>query len=153
MINYNSGDVKRIAHALKVHQYCKLIEECEKLAENDKLILESAAILHDIGIKNCELKYNSTSGKLQEKEGPIVASELLNTLNYSKETIEKINHLISNHHSYNKIDSIHLQILIEADFLVNLEEDNSSKTVQQKVYKNIFKTKTGKSLMEKIYGL
>lgn len=153
MINYNAGDIKRITHSIKVHQYAKLIGECEDLNDETRFILESSAILHDIGIKNCEIKYNSTSGKLQEKEGPIVASEILTSLNYSKKYIEKINHHISNHHSYNNIDSLSLQILIEADFLVNLEEESSSKEVQNNVYNKIFKTKTGKELMKKIYGI
>lgn len=69
MIAYNHGDAKRISHALKVHNYAKTIAILEKVNEYDLFNLESAAILHDIGIKVCEKKYNSTEGKLQEKKG------------------------------------------------------------------------------------
>lgn len=68
MIAYNHGDAKRISHALKVHNYAKTIAILEKVNEYDLFNLESAAILHDIGIKVCEKKYNSTEGKLQEKK-------------------------------------------------------------------------------------
>ncbi len=68
MIKYNHGNAKkRISHALKVHNYAKTIAILEKVNEYDLFNLESAAILHDIGIKVCEKKYNSTEGKLQEK--------------------------------------------------------------------------------------
>ena len=80
MIKYNHGNAKRISHALKVHNYAKTIAILEKVNEYDLFNLESAAILHDIGIKVCEKKYNSTEGKLQEKEGPAVAREILENL-------------------------------------------------------------------------
>ena len=76
LIKYNHGDKKRIGHALKVHSYAKTIAILEKVNEYDLFNLESAAILHDIGIKVCEEKYNSANGKLQEKEGPAVAREI-----------------------------------------------------------------------------
>jgi uncharacterized protein len=82
MIKYNHGNAKRISHALKVHNYAKTIAILEKVNEYDLFNLESAAILHDIGIKVCEKKYNSTEGKLQEKEGPTVAREILENLDY-----------------------------------------------------------------------
>ena len=110
--------------------------------------LESAAILHAIGIKVCEEKYNSTSGKLQEKEGPIVAKKILEDLNY--ENIDRILFLIGHHHSYNDISGIDYQILIEADLIVNFKEENTPKKTIKKLYESIFKTKTGKQLCEKL---
>jgi len=35
--------------------------------------------------------------------------------------------LIGNHHTYDKIDGIDFQILVEADFLVNIYEDEINK--------------------------
>ena len=64
MIAYNHGDAKRISHALKVHNYAKTIAILEKVNEYDLFNLESAAILHDIGIK----VYRKKKGlQLQEK--------------------------------------------------------------------------------------
>lgn len=149
MIEYNRGDMKRINHALKVHQYARTIGILENIDEKDLFNLESAAILHDIGIKNCIEKYNSTGGKLQEKEGPPIASKILEKLNYKD--YERILYLISHHHSYNKINGIDYQILIEADFLVNLQEDNASKKTIENVYNKIFKTKSGKQLVKLLF--
>ena len=36
-------------------------------------------------------------------------------------------YLIAHHHTYNNIDGIDYQILVEADFLVNIMEDGLSK--------------------------
>ena len=151
MIKYNHGDKKRINHALKVHSYAKTIASLEKINEYDLFNLESAAILHDIGIKVCEEKYGSSNGKLQEKEGPAVAREILEKLNY--ENINRILFLIGHHHTYTNVLGMDYQILIEADFLVNFEEENTSKEAIKKVYENIFKTKTGKEFCREIFNI
>ena len=123
----------------------------EKVNEYDLFNLESAAILHDIGIKVCEKKYNSTEGKLQEKEGPAVAREILENLDYKN--INRILFLIGHHHTYINVSGLDYQILIEADLLVNFEEENTSKEDIKKVYENIFKTKTGKKFCREIFDI
>ena len=55
--SYFGMDTKRIHHALKVHSYCTLIATLEGLNDQDKNLLETAALLHDIGIKEAERKY------------------------------------------------------------------------------------------------
>ena len=121
------------------------------MEEDEYRALELAAILHDIGIKNAERKYNSSAGKYQEIEGPAVAEELLNEFNIKKDILERIKFLIGNHHSYNKIDKIDFQILIESDFLVNIDEDNM-KIENIKVIKNkYFRTNMGIKLIESMY--
>ena len=151
MIAYNHGDAKRISHALKVHNYAKTIAILEKVNEYDLFNLESAAILHDIGIKVCEKKYNSTEGKLQEKEGPAVAEPMLLALGYDEAVIDRVLFLIAHHHTYNEIEGLDYQILVEADFLVNLFEDGSSREAAQKVQKNIFKTNTGTKYLSDLF--
>lgn len=151
LIKYNHGDKKRIGHTLKVHSYAKTIAILEKVNEYDLFNLESAAILHDIGIKVCEEKYNSTNGKLQEKEGPAVAREILESLDYKN--VNRILFLIGHHHTYTNVTGMDYQILIEADFLVNFEEENTDTEAIKKVYKNIFKTKTGKEFCRNIFDI
>ena len=51
MIEYFCGDAKRIQHFIKVHSFSKLIGEGENLDEHTMFILESSALVHDIGIK------------------------------------------------------------------------------------------------------
>ena len=85
MISYFNNDVKRINHALKVYSFSKSIGELEGLDEKQMLILEISSILHDIGIKQSEKKYNSTAGKYQELEGPPIAKELLKDIKLEKD--------------------------------------------------------------------
>ena len=57
MINYDNGDPKRIQHTTKVHAYASLIGSGEGLDEDTQFILESAALVHDIGIRASEKKF------------------------------------------------------------------------------------------------
>ena len=94
MIKYYAGDKKRINHFIKVHGYAKAIGEAEELDERTMLILETAAYVHDIGIKISEEKYNSSAGKYQEIEGPPIAEEMLTKLGYDK-TLSNVCHTLS----------------------------------------------------------
>lgn len=153
MIKYNYGDPKRIQHAIKVHELSTLIGKMENLPSGEIYILESAAILHDIGIRICEKKYGKCNGKLQEKEGPAVARKILKRLSYDDNIAERILYLIAHHHTYDNIMGMDYQILVEADFLVNMYEDSLDKDAIIKSYKNIFKTSAGKMLCRNMYGI
>ena len=124
MIELYHGDAKRIQHFCKVHSYAKLIAEME----------------------NC-------NGKLQEKEGPVIAEKLLSDLGFSGEVSERVQYLIAHHHTYNNIDGIDYQILVEADFLVNMCEDELSEEALQNAYRNIFRTETGKKICREMYDI
>lgn len=151
MIDYYQGDPKRIQHFLKVHAYAKLIGEKEGLDKETQELLEVAALTHDIGIKVSEQKYGSSAGKYQEIEGPQVAKELLAKLSYDPKKTQRVCYLIGHHHTYDQIDGIDYQILVEADFLVNLEEEHSKRETITSVRDKIFKTKTGIMLINKIF--
>lgn len=153
MINYNCGDSKRIQHSIKVHNYCRTIAIIENMGEDNLFTLEAAAILHDIGIKICEEKYGECGGKLQEKEGSVIAKSILTNLNVDDKIIERVCFLVGHHHSYQNIQGLDYQILVEADFLVNMDEENSSKRAINNVYNKIFKTSSGKYLCKSIFGL
>ena len=143
MIDYYQGQPKRIQHFLKVHAYAKLIGEQEGLDKEILDILEVAALTHDIGIKISEEKYNSSAGKYQEVEGPAVAQQMLEDLQYDKAKTDRVCYLIGHHHTYDQIDGIDYQILVEADFLVNYFEDHLETESIKKSVKKIFKTETG----------
>lgn len=154
MIQYDLGDPKRIQHTTKVHAYASLIGKGEGLDEETLFILESAALVHDIGIRESEKKYGHQNGKLQEQEGPAVAKALLNQLGgYNEEQIERICWLVAHHHTYYASEDLDYQILIEADFLVNLYEDNESTNAIRTIKKKIFKTKTGTLILNDMFGI
>ncbi|AEV67596.1 HD domain-containing protein [Acetivibrio clariflavus] len=151
MIRYYAGDVKRINHFMKVYSFAKTIGEMEKLEIEKQEVLELAAIVHDIGIKVSEQKYNSSAGKYQEIEGPSIAKEFLQKLGYSEKVILRVCHLVGHHHTYTAIDDVDFQILVEADFLINIHEENMDKDTIYKIRDNYFKTKSGIDFLNKMY--
>lgn len=153
MISYMEKDAGRIQHFTKVHAYSRLIGSLEQLDPHTLFILEAAALLHDIGIRDGERLYGRCDGKIQEEIGPAEAEKLLSRLNFLPADIERICYLIGHHHTYHSIDGIDYQILIEADFLVNLQEENCSEEECKNVYKNIFKTENGKKIMKNMFGI
>lgn len=153
MIELYKGDAKRIQHFCKVHSYTKLIAETENVDKNCQFIIEAAALTHDIGIHICEEKYGSCNGKLQEKEGPAIAEKLLGELGFDRNVSERVQYLIAHHHTYGNINEMDYQILVEADFLVNIMEEGSSKEAAIKAYQNIFKTSCGKKICREMFGI
>lgn len=152
MIQYYNADPKRIQHFVKVHSFAKLIAESEQVDQKTMEILEAAAYVHDIGIKAAEQKYGSCSGKLQEQEGPAIAKEMLERLGFEKRITDRVCYLVGHHHTYTNIDGIDYQILVEADFLVNLYEDNSSKETAASVCEKLFKTRTAKNICRMMFA-
>lgn len=152
-IAYDAGDARRIQHFIKVHSLAAQIGKMEKIPAEKQEILEMAAILHDIGIHICEEKYGDCSGRLQEQEGPAVADEILKELSVEESRRERICFLIGHHHTYHDIDDVDYQILVEADFLVNLYEDQVEQNGIERAYHTIFRTESGKEICRKMYGI
>ena len=153
MIELYSNDAKRIQHFCKVHSYAKLIAETENVDKKCLFIIETAALTHDIGIHVCEEKYGNCNGKSQEKEGPAIAKKLLEKLGFDKDVSDRVQYLIAHHHTYDNIDGIDYQILVEADFLVNIMESDLSKEATLKAYHTIFKTTCGKTICKEMFGI
>ncbi len=151
MICYYQGDPKRVHHFLKVYVFSKSIAAGEKIDRNTQTVLETAAVLHDIGIKSSEEKYQSSSGYYQQIEGPPIARDMLLRNGFKEEFIERICFLIAHHHTYTNIDELDYQILVEADFLVNIYEEELDFKEIDKIRKNIFKTKTGIKYLNQLY--
>ena len=151
MIAYDAGDPKRIHHFLKVHAFARLIGLGEGLDPDTQFILETAAVVHDIGIHKAEAVYGSSGGKYQEALGPAEAEALLTPLGLSQQVIERVMHLVGHHHTYADIDGMDYQILVEADFLVNADEDRLSSDAIENFKEKIFKTTTGIAVLENNY--
>ena len=130
--------------------YAKEILEKEG---GDRRIVIPAAILHDIGIKECEKKYGSTAGHMQEKEGPPIATEILHDINTGEDIISEVCQIIASHHSPGEVDTVNFRILWDADWLVNLKDEYDIKDRKnlKDVIEKVFLTKTGKLKAEEIY--
>ncbi len=151
MIEYFHRDPKRINHFIKVYGYASFICDNEDLDLKTKRIVEIASLVHDIGIKNSEEKYGSSSGKYQQIEGPPEAERLLKILAVDEQTIERCCWLIAHHHTYDNIKNMDHQVLVEADFLVNAYEDKMTPHSVELFKNKIFKTPTGILLLENIF--
>ena len=152
MMEHEEKDVKRIQHFLKVHEFARLIGRMEGLPADDQETLEAAAVVHDIGIHPAQRKYGNCDGPHQEQEGPPLARKLLTRLGWEKNVIERVVWLVGHHHTYSDIDSADYQILVEADFLVNLFESDHPAETQREVYLRIFKTEGGKRLFQSMFA-
>lgn len=115
--------------------------------------LAAAAIVHDIGIHPAIEKYGSSLGKLQEQEGPAPARAMLCDLGFDTQTIERVAFLVGHHHTYDAIDGTDYQILVEADFLVNLYEDDCSENAVLAAREKVFRTRTGITLINAMFGM
>ena len=153
MIEFYRDDPARIQHFVKVHSFAKLIGEEEHLDEKLLYILEAAAYVHDIGIRPAEAKFGRCDGKLQEQEGPAEAEKMLKSLGFEQDVIERVSYLVGHHHTYTDIDGMDYQILVEADFLVNILEDGLAKEAALQAYHNIFKTESGKNICQEMFAL
>ncbi len=144
-------DGPNIHHLMAVHGYSRLIAQMENVDEHTLLITELAAYLHDIGVKISREKYGNSQPEHQEAEGPTIAKKLLEHLSLPAGDVERICFIIGHHHTYKAIDGIDFQILVEADFIVNVMEDYCKKESVPAMKKNVFKTKTGKYLLEQMF--
>jgi HD superfamily phosphodiesterase len=151
MKRYFGPDTKRVNHALKVAQYA---EEILKIEGGHPLVVLGAAYLHDIGIKVAEEKDGSASVEDQEKEGPPIARDILGRLNVQRGIVEEVCDIIGHHHHPRKTETLNFQILYEADWLVNMQENGFSKD-PKKVEETIerhFRTITGKKLANELFS-
>lgn len=153
MITLYSGDAKRIQHFMKVYAYAKMIAEEEHVGAKHMETIEAAALVHDIGIHTAEKKYHSAEGQYQEKEGPPIARAMLIALDFPPALINHVCEIVANHHMAKPSDDLDLQILMEADFIVNAYEDNLSKKTIASYRDKVFRTETGIQYLNEMFAL
>lgn len=151
MAEYYAGEPKQIQHLLKVHAFARMIGLGEGLDTKMQYTLETAAYVHDIGIRPAMEKYASSAGPLQEKEGGPAARELLTRLGIAPEVTERAAFLVEHHHTYTGVDGIDWQILLEADYLVNSYEGNADAESVRAAMMRFFRTEAGKKLLRTQY--
>ncbi len=136
-----------------MYSFAKLIGEQEGLPPPIRRSLEAAAIVHDIGIRPSLEKYQSSGGSFQEIEGPPVARGLLERLSFPQQAIERVCFLVGVTIPIRGSTGKDYQILVEADFLVNLYEEKTDKQSIVKVRKNIFRTDAGIKALNDLFAL
>ena len=153
MTAFDAGDPRRIQHFVKVHDLARTIALLEGLDPDTRFVLEAAALVHDIAICPCEAVLGRCDGKIQEQYGPGYARSLLAELKFDPAVIDRVCWLVGHHHTYDHIQGQDYQILVEADFLVNLYEDGAQKAAVETALDKIFRTETGIRLCRDMFGL
>jgi len=76
------------------------------------------------------------------------------TLGFAPAMINHVCDMVAHHHSYNEIgEDIDLQILVEADFIVNAYEDEMSKRAIKNFRDKYFRTETGIQYINNMFDL
>lgn len=145
---------RSIEHALKVFAYAQGIGGEEGVSGDDMLTLGAAALIHDIGIPSAKERFGSSAGEYQEAEGKRLTPNLLERAGMPERIWERVAWLVGHHHSepLAKDDPL-LQILMEADYLVNLVEGNLPGRDPREVRDGFFRTAAGKRYLGALYRL
>ena len=147
MIAFSDGNIHDIDHLIRVWTYAKTIGELEGLDTETQLVLEIAAITHDIACPLCREKYGNTNGKHQETEGAVMVRDFLADTGVTEEQTERVAFLVGHHHTFSVIDGLDYQILVEADYIANASENGYSPDNVKNFMAKIMKTESGKKLL------
>ena len=154
MMEVSAGNVGDIDHNMKVYTYAKTIAEAEGADPETQKLVEIEAIFHDISCNACREKYGNTGGDHQEELSEAILRKILPEYSLTKEEEDRICYVISHHHTYTGIEGLDYQILVEADFLVNYGEAFEKFGGMLGMMKEkVFKTATGKYMLNMIYGV
>ena len=151
MIVASQGSFHDINHFLKVWAYARNIGMGEKLDDETQKTLEMSAIVHDISCPSLRAKYGNADGKKQEEVSSPMIKEFFADTDVEKSVADRIDYMIAHHHTYTDVDGIDLQILLEADFLVNAQEMSIKKDAIEEMMKNVFKTDTGIRYLKELF--
>ncbi|BCO09374.1 hypothetical protein GF1_17500 [Desulfolithobacter dissulfuricans] len=149
MRRYFGTDSRRIKHAEDVAMYA---EEIGRNEGGDMAVIMASALLHDIGIREAERKFNSSAPRYQHQEGPPVARELLTELKADPELIDEVCDIIGHHHSPRSKESINFKVLYDADLIVNLAEKYAEQPVTREQFARVlenFLTGSGPAVAQK----
>lgn len=153
MIVFSKENMHDIDHFMKVWAYAKTIGELENIDDETQYILEIAALTHDIACPLCREKYGNTNGKYQEEEGAWLVKDFLADMGLTSVQIERVAYLVGHHHTFQRIDGLDYQILIEADFIVNAAESVYSKENIANFAETIMRTNSAKRITAEVFGL
>lgn len=151
MVRFYGGNLEDINHFLKVHAFAAMIGKLEGLDDEGQAALELAAIVHDIACPLCREKYGNTNGRHQQEESEALLREFLAEFALPAGRLERVVSLVTRHHTYSGVDGLDCQILLEADFLANAGETEKYARVVRQFRERVFRTETGKRLLEGMY--
>lgn len=151
-LSFEEGHSRRTQHILKVYALAKMLGEIEKLSSEEQVILNAAAILHDIPIKYCKEHYaGDACQENQRNEAPALVNKFLTEAKYQSSYYPQVLELVQKHHDYGCEKSKLLQLLMEADLIVNCYEYPPTQERVAEI-KTVFVTAAGKQLLDLCVG-
>lgn len=148
-LKYEAGHSRRTRHLSSVYAVSNSLGSMYGLGQEALYVLKAAAILHDLPIKLCKEKYlGDASQSRQRQEAPEMVKDFLKRAHYPRGFYPEVTELVLRHHCYDEIDSPLLQLLIEADLLVNLMEETTPELLE--LAENVISSEAGKTLLKSI---
>ncbi len=117
---YFGADARRIKHAMDVAGHAEIIGKEQE--DGDMMVIMATALLHDIGIREAERKFDSSSAKHQHTEGPPIAREILAGLKAKPELVDEVCDIIGHHHSPRDEETTNYKVIYDSDLIVNMTE-------------------------------
>jgi len=151
MVQYSDGNVHDIDHFARVWAYAKTIGHLEDLDGDTQRVLEAAAIVHDIACPLCREKYGHTAGPLQEREGAVLAADFLKDCGLTLAEVERVSFLVGHHHTLTGVDGPDWQILLEADYIANAQENSWPPENIRNFLDTVCRTASGEWLIRSIF--
>jgi hypothetical protein len=147
------GDDRFIEHTLRVLDTGERICAGEGVRDEFvKSVVTLGCIFHDIGIPEAVKKHDSMDAPYQEREGPAVGRRLMEKIRVRPDLRERVCYIIGHHHTRDRVDGTDFQIIWEADFIVNIDQENlrvDPERMDQAVRDNL-KSATARALMREV---
>ncbi len=151
MLKRKDSTLHDVSHFMKVWAFARVICDNEKLPQKTALVIETAALVHDIACPAIRDNNGHSDAGLQQSVGREMAREFLKDTALSEEDKNTVCSLVATHHTYDAPYSIEHQVLIEADYIVNAEEQALSYDKVREFADRYFKTRTGLEILEGIF--
>lgn len=149
---YASCDASQIAHTLCVHQYTRLLALGEGYDPHRIELLETAALLHDIGCTDAKRKYGNSLPVNQQREGARIAAEwLVHDPSLAPADAQWIVGVVGSHHNALKAAELGFETLFEADLIVNLFEGYYPVEKAPVYYRNMVRTVSGRMWFVRLF--
>ncbi|MBQ8151041.1 MAG: HD domain-containing protein [Clostridia bacterium] len=145
-------DSKDLAHALNVLKYVQLL--LPEVAPDDwaRFRAEAAALVHDITCPLCREVYGECPGDLQEQKSELILDLFFEKHDLPPQQVKRIIWMVSHHHTPEASDEPDFRLLIEADLLANLQEQNLDLFDLRQLAVRTMRTQTGQEELRKMLG-
>lgn len=148
---YEAGHPRRTQHILKVYALARMLGQQAGLDSEQQKILQAGAILHDIAIRYCKEQGEEPNQENQRRAAPALVKHFLAKAGYPGAAVPGVLELVRCHHEYNQPRGLLLQLLMEADLIVNCYECPPDQDRRRDI-EGVFQTMAGKELLALCLG-